>query len=735
MTASSSRPAVSTPAPPQRQTEPTGWRVGERAAHLDPLLDCVVAIARIFGIASTRESLSAGLPLEENCTTPALVPRAAARAGMTARLARRKLEELRAGLLPVILLLKDKQACVLLEWLPDGQARVRYPENGESSDVIDRDTLSAMYAGLVFFVRPIFNFDQRTPETGEVRARHWFWGVVFQNWRLYRDSLLAALLINLFALAMPIFTMTVYDRVIPNRAEETLWVLAAGVIVTLGFDTLLRVLRGYILDTAGKRIDVTLSSRIMERVLGLGLADRPASVGSFAANLRAFESVRDFVASASITALVDLPFVLVFLLALVWISPWFVLPPLVGIVLLLFASLVVQQKMQELVDLTQRAASQRNATLVESLVGIETIKFMVAESSIQRKWERATIFLAQTSAKLKLLSSATLSAAQTLSQLVSVFVVIAGVYLMLNNQVSMGGIIAATMLAGRAMAPFGQVAGLLMQFHHAKSGLAAVETHMKTEPERSNESSFLHRSRFEGSIEFKGVSFAYPGHPQVALNKVSFKINPGEKVAIIGRVGSGKSTVQRLMLGLYPPTQGAVLIDGIDARQIDPAELRRAIGFVPQDVNLFYGSLKENIAMGAPFADDQAVLAAADIAGVSEFANRHPQGFDLAIGERGESLSGGQRQAVGIARAVLNDPPMLLLDEPSSAMDHQSEEALKTRLRKFAIGKTVLLVTHRNSLLDLVDRLIVMDNGQIMADGPKAQVVEALQSGRIGRAA
>lgn len=735
MTASSSRPAVSAPAAPQRQTEPTGWRVGERAAHLDPLLDCVVAIARIFGIASTRESLSAGLPLEENCTTPALVPRAAARAGMTARLARRKLEELRAGLLPVILLLKDKQACVLLEWLPDGQARVRYPENGESSDVIDRDTLSAMYAGLVFFVRPIFNFDQRTPETGEVRARHWFWGVVFQNWRLYRDSLLAALLINLFALAMPIFTMTVYDRVIPNRAEETLWVLAAGVIVTLGFDTLLRVLRGYILDTAGKRIDVTLSSRIMERVLGLGLADRPASVGSFAANLRAFESVRDFVASASITALVDLPFVLVFLLALVWISPWFVLPPLVGIVLLLFASLVVQQKMQELVDLTQRAASQRNATLVESLVGIETIKFMVAESSIQRKWERATIFLAQTSAKLKLLSSATLSAAQTLSQLVSVFVVIAGVYLMLNNQVSMGGIIAATMLAGRAMAPFGQVAGLLMQFHHAKSGLAAVETHMKTEPERSNESSFLHRSRFEGSIEFKGVSFAYPGHPQVALNKISFKINPGEKVAIIGRVGSGKSTVQRLMLGLYPPTQGAVLIDGIDARQIDPAELRRAIGFVPQDVNLFYGSLKENIAMGAPFADDQAVLAAADIAGVSEFANRHPQGFDLAIGERGESLSGGQRQAVGIARAVLNDPPMLLLDEPSSAMDHQSEEALKTRLRKFAIGKTVLLVTHRNSLLDLVDRLIVMDNGQIMADGPKAQVVEALQSGRIGRAA
>ncbi|MBK9572567.1 MAG: type I secretion system permease/ATPase [Rhodoferax sp.] len=734
MTASSSD--LSTGAPPiHRQAEHASWRAGERTAHVDPLLDCVVAIARIFGIATTRESLSAGLPLEENCATPALVPRAAARAGLTARLARRSLDDLRPGLLPAILLLKDKQACLLLEWLPSGEARVRYPETGESSDLIDRDTLATIYAGLAFFVRPIFNFDQRTPETGQVRARHWFWGVVFQNWRLYRDSLLAALLINLFALGMPIFTMTVYDRVIPNRAEETLWVLAIGVMLMLAFDALLRILRGYILDTAGKRIDVSLSSKIMERVLGIGLADRPASVGSFAANLRAFESVREFVASASITALVDLPFVLVFLIALAWISPWFVLPPLVGIVLLLFASMVVQQKMQELVDLTQRAAAQRNATLVESLVGIETIKFMVAEGSIQRKWERATIFLAQNSAKLKLLSSATLNAAQTLAQLVSVFVVIAGVYLMLNNQVSMGGIIAATMLAGRAMAPFGQVAGLLMQFHHAKSGLASVETHMKTEPERPDESSFLHRSRFEGSIEFRGVTFSYPGHQQVALNKVSFKINAGEKVAIIGRVGSGKSTVQRLMLGLYQPTQGAVLIDGIDSRQIDPAELRRAIGFVPQDVNLFYGSLKENIAMGAPFADDQAVLTAAEIAGVSEFANRHPQGFDMAIGERGESLSGGQRQAVGIARAVLNDPPMLLLDEPSSAMDHQSEEAIKVRLRKFTVGKTVLLVTHRNSLLDLVDRLIVMDNGQIMADGPKAQVVEALQSGRIGKAA
>lgn len=711
------------------------WRVGEHSAHFDPLLDCVVAIARIYGITTTQESLSAGLPLEGNLITPSLLPRAAARAGLTAKLARRSLTDLRPGLLPVILLLKENQACILLEWMDTGDARVRFPENGESSDVLTKEELEGLYAGIVFFIRPVFNFDPRTPDTGHVKSRHWFWSVVFQNWRLYRDSLLAALLINLFALVMPMFSMTVYDRVVPNRAEETLWVLAVGVLLMMVFDTLLRILRSYILDTAGKRIDVTLSARIMERVLGLGMVDRPASVGSFAANLRAFESVRDFVASATITALVDIPFVFVFFFVIAWISPWLAVPPLLCILLLILVSLVVQQKMQELVDITQRASSQRNATLVESLVGIETIKFMVAESSFQRRWEQSTVFLAQNGTKLKLLSSATMSTVQMLQQLVSVTVVIVGVYLLIDNQVSMGGIIAASMLAGRAMAPFGQVAGLLLQYHNAKSGLASIEKHMQTKPERAEDSAFLHRNGFQGTIEFKDVSFSYPGQQQSVLSNVSFKITAGEKVAFIGRVGSGKSTIQRLILGLYKPTEGAILIDGIDLRQIDPAELRRAAGFVSQDVSLFYGTLKENIALGAPFADDQDVIAAAEVAGVTAFANRNPRGFDMLIGERGESLSGGQRQSVGIARAVLNDAPILLLDEPSSAMDHQSEDILKARLRRFTTSKTVILVTHRTSLLELVDRLIVIDNGQIMADGPKAQVVEALQSGRIGRAA
>ncbi|WP_442771202.1 type I secretion system permease/ATPase [Zoogloea ramigera] len=722
------------PRPAAARAHDKHWQPAETATHEDPLLDALVVMTRLHGKPFTPEALAAGLPLVDNRLTPSLLPRAAARAGLTARIVRKPLADIGPALLPAILLLHDRKACVLLERLPDGGARVRFPEAGESAHDLSADALAALYTGLVCFVRPRFRFEARAPQVRALRANHWFWGTVAENWRLYRDTLFAALVVNLFALAIPMFSMTVYDRVVPNHAVETLWVLAVGAVLVLGFDFMLRTLRAYIVDSAGKRIDVQLSARIMEKVLGLRMDARPASVGSFAANLRAFEGVRDFIASATVTTLIDLPFVLLFLLVMAWISPWLLLPPAVGILLVLFATLVTQNKMHELTETTYRASAQRNATLVESLVGLETVKTLGAESQIQRQWERASLFIAQIGGRLKLLSAGTVNFAQFMQQLVNVAVIIVGVYELANNNMSMGGIIAASMLSGRAMAPLGQVAGLMMQYQNARTSLASVNTHMELPVERPDGANFVHRPSFKGDIEFKDVSFCYPGRDRAVLKKVSFRLQAGEKVGIIGRIGSGKTTIEKLVLGLYQPTEGAILIDGIDARQIDPAELRRAIGFVPQDVTLFYGTLKHNIAMGAPFADDSAILAAAELAGVQEFANTHPEGFDMPIGERGESLSGGQRQAVAIARALLNDPPVLLLDEPSSSMDHQSEEGLKQRLRGFASHKTVILVTHRTSLLDLVDRLIVLDQGQIVADGPKAQVVEALQHGRIGRA-
>ncbi|MGS1006139.1 type I secretion system permease/ATPase [Achromobacter aegrifaciens] len=708
------------------------WRADARAAHDDPLLDCLVEITRLHGVTATAQALSAGLPLEEHRLTPALLPRAAARAQLSARVVKRTLDSISQDLMPAILLLNGERACLLLK--KDGENYVvSHPELGGSSMEMSAAELSAQYTGLVCFVRPQFRFDARAPEVAKVRERHWFWAAIMENRRLYRDALIAALLINVFAMAMPLFTMNVYDRVVPNNAVETLWVLAIGITLVVIFNMILSTARSHVVDSASKRVDVRLSAQIMERVLDLRMEGRPVSVGSFAANLRSFESIRDFIASATITTLVDLPFILLFLLALAWISPWMILPPLVAIVLILLVSLAAQARMESLTMASYQASSQRNATLVEALTGLEAVKTLNAQGSIQRNWERATEYIALTGGKLKLISSSTVGFVQAIQQLVSISVVIIGVYQAQESAISMGGIIAASMIAGRCLAPLGQVAGLLMQYQNARTSLGSIDNYMKLPIERPAEAEFLHRPVFHGGIEFRDVTFSYPGSKQPVLKKVSFKLKPGEKVGIIGRIGSGKTTLEKLALALYQPTEGAVLLDGVDVRQIDPADVRRAIGHVPQDPLLFYGSLKHNLAMGAPYADDASILAAANMAGVTDFANLHPDGFDMVIGERGESLSGGQRQSVAVARALINDPPILLLDEPSSNMDHQSEAQLRKRLGEASATKTILLVTHRTALLDLVDRLIVIDNGHIVADGPKEQVVEALRQGRVGR--
>lgn len=709
--------------------------VREDLLHHDPLLDCLVELTRIHGRPSTHAALTAGLPLPDQGLTPSLFVRAAQRAGFASKLVRRPLEQIDVALLPVILLLKGNEACILLGWEEDGtSAKLLFPDTAQGAVPLSRENLQARYEGIALFARPHFRFDQRTPEVVEVAQRHWFWGAILEQLPVYKDIIGAAALINIFALAMPIFTMNVYDRVVPNNAVETLWMLSSGLLLVFGVDYTMRLLRGHFVDLASSRIDLKLSALIMERVLGMRLANRPASVGSFAANLRSFETVRDFIASATVTALIDLPFTLLFLLVILWISWPLVAFPILGIIGVVIYSYVIQYKMRELSETTFRAAAMRNATLIESLTALETIKSNGAEGLMQAKWEKTAAFLARTSARLRLLSSSAMNGAATLTQLVNLLIVIAGVYLINERWLTMGGLIACTMLAGRAMAPLGQVVGLLMQFENAKTALAGLEATMTTPGERAEESSFVHRPEIRGEIEFRNVSFTYPGHAQEVLRNVSFRIMPGERVVVLGRVGSGKTTLHKLMLGLYQPTEGAVFLDGVDLRQLDPADLRRNVGYVEQDTLLFYGSLRENIALRAPYADDLAIVTAAEVGGLTEFANRHPQGYDMVIGERGASLSGGQRQGVAIARAVLLDPPVLLLDEPTSSMDFTSESQFKERLSRFMQHKTMVIVTHRVSLIDLAERMIVIDDGRIVTDGPRQQVVESLQAGRIGRA-
>lgn len=711
----------------------------EDLLHHDPLLDCLLELTRLHGRPSTRAALSAGLPLEGGYLTPSLFGRAASRAGLSSRIVRRALDSIDRALLPAILLLKDDQACVLLGWEPSGDggetAQLLFPETGQGEVRMSRADLVDRYQGIALFARPRFTFDARTPEVGKAIHRHWFWGALLEQKAVYRDVIAAAFLINIFAVVMPLFTMNVYDRVVPNNATDTLWMLALGVFLVFVMDFMMRLLRGHFVDLASARIDVKLSALIMERVLGMRLEMRPASVGSFASNLRSFESVRDFIASATVTALIDFPFALIFLVVIGWIAWPLVLIPIAGLIIGLIYAYLVQHKMHELAETTYRASALRNAALIESLTAIETIKTQGAEGVVQSKWERASAFLARTNAQMRLLSASATNSAMTISQVTNVLLVVAGVYLIHDRLLTMGGLIAITMLGGRTIAPLGQAVGLLMQFQNARMSLQTLDKLMAQPVERPDAAAFIHRPEIAGEIEFRNVSFSYPGQGEAALQNVSLRIAPGEHVVVLGRTGSGKTTLQKLMLGLYQPTDGVVRIDGIDLRQLDPADLRRNVGFVGQDATLFYGTLRENISIGAPFADDSAIVHAAEVAGLTQFVNRHPKGFDMLIGERGESLSGGQRQEVAIARAVLMDPPVLLFDEPTSAMDFSTESGFKERLMQFAAHKTLVIVTHRTSLIDLATRIIVVDDGRIVADGPRDKVVEALQSGRIGKAA
>ncbi len=699
------------------------------------LLDCLLLLARAHGVALTRDAALAGLPVGEEGLTPSLFERAARRAGLASRVAACELARINDALLPAVLLLADDRACLLTGWDEHGQvARVVFPEMGEAVVELPLAELAARYAGRVIYARPQMRFDARTPEVNRVRGRHWFWGVIAESRPLYRDVLLAALLINVFALGMPLFVMNVYDRVVPNKATDTLWVLAAGVVLVMLSEVGLRVLRGHFVDLASSRADVKISARIMERVMGLRMESRPPSAGSFAANLRAFESVRDFISSATVVAFIDLPFSLLFLGVIAWVAWPLILPYLFGVAALVLYALSVQGRMHELSETTYRASAQRNATLVEGLVGMETLKALGAEAYVQTRWERSAALLSRVGAQLRLLSATVTNGSSLVQQLVSMAMLIIGVYMIGDNLLSMGGLIACYMLSSRAMAPIGQIAGLLVQYNNAATSLNSLEKVMEAEVERPEGQQFVSRGGLRGDIEFRDVSFTYPGQQVAALRNVSLRIRAGEHVGILGRVGSGKTTLEKLVMGLYQPSAGAVLVDGVDLRQLDPAELRRNIGYVQQDVTLFYGSLRDNIVLGSPFADDAAVLRAAEVGGILEFVNAHPRGFDLTVGERGESLSGGQRQGVALARAMINDPPILLLDEPTASMDHSSEDGVKQRLAAAAKDKTLIVVTHRTSLLELVDRIIVIDGGRVVADGPKAQVVEALRQGRIGRA-
>ena len=710
-------------------TSPGDWDPGrETDTHDDPLLDCLIQLSKLHGRSVSRTSLSSGLPLVHNRLTVELFARAADRADLASRTLRKPLDDISAFQLPMVLLLHERRACVLVAKEDGGKNyKLLLPETGMGEKVVSREELEKLYAGYGIFVRPKFRMERQSlDDLSPISTKDWFWGTLFKSWRIYRDVFVASFLINVFGLASPFFVLNVYDRVIPNNAFETLWVLAIGISVIYVFAVLMRGLRGYFVDEAGKKANLEISSVLFQKVLGLRMEARPQSIGSFTKNLQEFESVRDFITSFSITALIDLPFMALGLLVIWYIGGSIVVVHLVAIVLLSLYAFLIQAPLQKAVENSLQASAQKNAILVEGLSGLETIKMLGAESQIQRAWEEAVSYIAKWSARSRLLSSSANHFSFFVQSMVVVAVVIGGVYMISEGNLTTGGLIALVILSRQAIGPMAQAVNLATRFHRAKAALKTLNAIMELPVERPAGKTFLHRTRFKGDIELKNLTFSFPGQTIKVLNNISLKVSAGEKVGIIGPVGSGKTTMGKLILGLYEPSSGMISMDGTDIKQIDPAESRRFIGYVPQEITLFRGTIRHNITMGTHDVDDSLVLRAAEIAGVDEFVKKHPMGFDIEVAEFGRGLSGGQKQSVALARAMLLDPPILILDEPTSNMDNRTEVRLRDNLSKVIKEKTLFLITHRASMLEMVDRLVVIDDGTIVADGPKASVLEAL---------
>ena len=707
--------------------------------RMDSLLDCLVLFTKLYHKPFSAEALTAGLPIEPGKESPelfsinnakGLFSRAAERAGLKSSLTRRPLSQISPLQLPMIILLSNQSACILDRFSKDGsQVKIIMPDEEAIEQWVDKETLDDEYIGFGFMVKKAFEYTDENSRTLHLNQKHWFWNTIKLSSSVYKDVLYASLLINLFVLASPLFTMNVYDRVVPNNATETLWVFAIGVSIIYVIDTFLKFTRTFLLESAAKKSDIIMSSIIFEKVLDLKMAHHPSSVGSFSSNLKDFDSIRSFLTNATMAAVIDLPFAIIFIAVIWYIGGYIALIPIATMGMILAYAFFIKDPLRKSIELTHEASAKKNSILIETLNNIETLKTLGTLSQVQYKWEESTGEIAEKSLKSRLMSSSIPTITQLFIQLNTVITIIYGVYLIQDFELSMGGLIAIIILTSRTLAPMGQVAALLTNYEDTKTSYETLNEIISKPSERPSGKKFVERPEFSGHIEFVDVTFSYPHTDIPAIKNISFEIKPGEHVAIIGRIGSGKSTIQKLLLGLFEPDSGQILIDGIDIKQIDPADLRKNMGYVSQDIMLFRGTVKDNITYRATHADDTDMIRAAQISGTDEFIKKHPKGYEMPVGERGQGLSGGQRQSIGIARAFLLNAPIMLMDEPSNAMDQITESRLLNNLAINLKGSTSLLVTQKMTLLKIVDRVIVMNEGKLFIDAPKEEALEKLQGG------
>ena len=735
------------PSPSPTEAVPSPEITPQRAAGLEglapadvdfapPLVHATRIALHLLGKGVSIDWLMAGMGTSgENRTTPSVAEclRAAGRAGLKSHVAEREnIQSISPLTLPCILLLKNDRSCVVTR-IQGEMVEAIFPEDcirGESDYPTPRKLLAQQlnedYTGYCIFVHLEEQPDTRISPLTPTKERRWFWDVFTHYLPIYKHVALASVLINFLGIASSLFAMNVYDRVVPNSAFDTLWVLAAGVCLAYFFDWLLRNLRGYFVDVAGRNADVVLSSKLVRKILTMRMSVRPESTGALISNIKEFEALREFFSSSSLLVLVDLPFLLLFLWLISFIAGPMVLVPLVAVPLMIISGLIIQRVARREAERSYAQTMQKGALLNEIVNGLETVKSCSAEAHMLRKWELVVDDSAEASSSSRRYATLSTTVSSGISQMVTVAMIVWGVYRISTGELTMGGLIASNILVGRAMAPLMQIASMLNRMQHSRLTMQVLDKLMELPSENDEGLAHVDFGHIQPAYTLEGVTFFYPGSTVAGLKEVSLHIAPGERVAIIGRMGTGKSTLGKLLMGFYAPSEGAVRFGGVDLRQIDPSDLRSRLGVLPQDVVLFHDTIRNNIALGMPSVSDKLIMRAAYLSGALEFIQSNPAGFGGRVGERGMNLSGGQRQSIALARALLLDPDVLVLDEPTSNMDNATESVIKQRLGKVLTGKTLILITHRLSLLDLVDRLIVVEGGKIMADGPKQDVLRLL---------
>ena len=694
----------------------------------DFLLESLVFITSHFGHTRSAPALQAGLPVGKGGLTPKLFCQAADRAGFKARIVKRMLNRIPAEVMPAIAVMKDRKSVILLQCDDKNQYRVLDPVSREEKIINGKDFGKA-YSGYCIYIKPDYQSDDAGTES---LLSHWFWGNILESSGIYMRVMVAALLINLFALTSPIFIMNFYDRVLPNNAVETGWVLAIGAASIFIFDFVIRSLRAYFIDIAGRRSDVILAQKLFNQVLDMRIGAQSGSTGAFANNLKEFDSLREFFNSATMTGLVDFPFSLLFIAVI-----WMIAGVQMALLLLSFYAVVMlvgylmQLPVRRKVHQAMKTGEQKHGLLVETLGSLEMIKGVGGEGQLRENYAHYVARSAEAGQKSRFYSGLSVNFSVFIQQLAGVIVMMVGMYMVQDKNLTIGVLMACVILSSRAIAPIGQIAGLVNRYHQAKSAYRNLDGVMRQPVERPRDKKFLHRPVLKGHFQFQDMEFAYPRTKSPVLQGIGLNIREGEKVAIVGRIGSGKSSMVKLMVNFFEPTKGAILIDDTDMRQIDPADLRRNISYMGQDTTLMTGTIRENIVMGCPGASDEEVLKIAEMTGVHDFVRHHPMGYDAPVGERGGSLSGGQRQSVALARTLIMDTPILILDEPTNSIDSGTENVILRHLESFIKDKTFILVTHKPALLKLVGRLVVMDSGRVVMDGPKEAVLQALASGKI----